>query len=140
MFLRLTLLIVLLFSCVGVMADEKLECGSAVDAADRLSPAADEHCDYTQTGLNGVLHRALAKSSDAGATNIKEGADSNTVLDKPKQNSVHEFSSPQQLQTLKFALLEKVALECPKGFVVEGERYLPTSSKATKLELIYHCL
>ncbi len=143
MLLKLTLVSALLFSCAFVAANEKPECGSAVDAADRLSPDSDKDCDYTKTGLNGVLHRALSKSSDSATTKnqVTEEINSSAVaVDKPKQNTTNEFNSAQQLQSVKLLLLEKVVTECPKGFVVEGEKYVPTSSKVMKLELIYHCL
>ena len=131
------------------------DCPSAADAAEAQNPNAYKDCDYSKTGLNGALHKVFAKSKDDDENNkdssVKEpvkndssGKDvsekSSLLVEKAKLITASEFSSPQQLQTLKFALLEKVALECTKGFVVEGERYLPTSSKATKLELIYHCL
>lgn len=140
---------VLLFftSCAFAKDDD---CPAAVDAAEAQNPNAYKDCDYSKTGLNGALHKAFAKSKesdDSGKeTPIKESANkeiaekSSSPLEKTKLITASEFSSPQQLQSLKFALLEKVALECTKGFVVEGERYLPTSTKATKLELIYHCL
>lgn len=145
MLLKLTLVSVLLLSCAFVMANEKPECGLAVDAADRLSPDSDKDCDYTKTGLNGVLHKALSGKADA-----TENSNDVTVKDSSEKNEPaavgvtrppkSEFSSQQQLQSVKFALLEKIVAECTKGFVVEGEKYLPTSSKAMKLELIYHCL
>ena len=126
------------------------DCPSAVDAAEAQNPNAYKDCDYSKTGLNGALHKAFAKSKESDdsskeapikeSTNKEIAEKSSLPVDKAKLIAASEFSSSQQLQTLKFALLEKVALECTNGFVVEAERYLPTSTKATKLELIYHCL
>jgi hypothetical protein len=126
------------------------DCPSAVEAAEAQNPNAYKDCDYSKTGLNGALHKVFAKSKDSGDGNKENSAEespskniaekSSLPLEKTKLIAANEFSSPQQLQSLKFALLEKVALECTKGFVVEGERYLPASAKTTKLELIYHCL
>jgi hypothetical protein len=146
---------VLIFFTSFAFAKED-DCPSAVDAAEAQNPNAYKDCDYSKTGLNGALHKVFAKSkeSDDGTKEavIKESANkdlkeakdvtekSALPVEKAKLIAVSEFSSPQQLQALKFALLEKTALECTKGFVVEGERYLPAPPKATKLELIYHCL
>ncbi|GGY65639.1 hypothetical protein GCM10011613_06900 [Cellvibrio zantedeschiae] len=157
MFLKLTLIIALCFSCANVFAkDQKEECGPAVDNADQL--AAAKECDYSDTGLNGVLHRTLSGKKKSNATDdvnkdaqinkeqkreteITKVAVEEKIADKKNILKADEFSSPQQLQTAKFTLLETLALECTKGFVVEGERYLPVkNSKALKLELIYHCL
>jgi len=157
MLFKLTLLIAVFFSCAGVIASEQEECGPAVEEADRL--AASRECDYSNTGLNGVLHRAFSgqdKSSanhedkninparepkgDVGPATIT--ARKNQIgVDKLDVQQSDEFASVQQLQTTKFLLLQTLALECPKGFVVEGERYLLIkNSKAIKLELIHHCL
>lgn len=143
MWFKLTFLSSLALVCSLALAEEKAECGSAVDAADRLTPDSDKHCDYTKTGLNGVIHRSLARKKNAGeeiaepiAQDIKE-----KKTDVDKLIAKAEFSSPQQLQLVKFGLLETLTLECTKGFVVEGERYLPIiNSQKMKLELIYHCL
>lgn len=159
MFLKLTLIIALCFSCANVFAkDKQEECGPAVDNADQL--AAAKECDYSDSGLNGVLHRTLSGKKKSSATEDankdaqinkeqKREADASKVVIDENQKVVDkksilkndEFSSPQQLQSVKFALLEKLALECSKGFVVEGERYLPVkNTNALKLELIHHCL
>lgn len=143
--LKLTLLSALLLYGASVIASEKPDCGSAVDAADRLAPASDEGCDYTKTGLNGVLHKALSGKADSAEDSkeviVKDANEKNepAVIGAVRQGK-SEFSSASQLQSLKFVLLEKIALECVKGFVVESERYLPTATKTLKLELIYHCL
>ena len=42
-------------------ADED-ECPAAVDAAEAQNQNLYKNCDYTQTGLNGVLHKAFAMS------------------------------------------------------------------------------
>lgn len=144
MWVKLTVLSSLALVCSLAFAEEKPECGPAVDAADRLASDSDEHCDYTKTGLNGVLHKALSGKKSAGeesaeplAQDVKEKK-MGVVADKLTAKG--EFNSPQQLQVVKFSLLEAAAGQCPKGFVLESERYLPTATKAMKLELIYHCL
>ena len=144
MWFKLTFLSSLVLVCSLAFAEEKPECGPAVDAADRLASDSDEHCDYTKTGLNGVLHKALSGKKSAGeasaeptAQDIKEKKP-DVVVDKLIAKG--EFNSPQHLQAVKFSLLEAAAVKCPKGFVLESEQYTPTATKAMKLELIYHCL
>lgn len=119
------------------------DCEAAVDAASRINPNDDIHCDYSNTGLNGVLHRAFAKKSDStndeAANSSKESSKAAVSADTKVPSVNSEFTSAQQLQNLRYALIQKTAQECAKGFVVEGERYLP-GVKGMTLELIYHCL
>ena len=140
---------VMLFS-TAVFADD--ECEAAVDAANRVNPNENKNCDYSNTGLNGVLHRAFNKKSEVNeddssakavvaekTVEAKESVVSEAAVKSLVQSA--EFSSAQQLQTLRFGLIQQTARECARGFVVEGERYLSVAkSKAMKLELIYHCL
>ena len=131
-------------------ADED-ECPAAVDVAESQNHNLYKNCDYSDKGLNGVLHRALAgkknevsedeKPQETKSTNAQPVEKNQKVAEKSETQKTGEFNSAQQLQLVKFSLLEKLALECTKGFVVEGERYLPIiNSKAMKLEFIYHCL
>lgn len=134
---------VLLFNAGIAYGDD--DCPSAADAAESQNQNAYKHCDYSKTGLNGVLHKAFSSATDETKedknTLSKDVTEKNqSPVDKTQLMSVSEFSSAQQLPSVKFVLLEKLSLECTKGFVVEGERYLPTSNKAMKLELIYRCL
>ncbi|HOY23108.1 MAG TPA: hypothetical protein PK002_08125 [Cellvibrio sp.] len=144
MWFKLTFLSSLALVCSLAFAEEMPECGSAVDAADRLAPDSDKHCDYTKTGLNGVLHKALSgkkntgeESAEPAAQNINE---QRTDIAADKLIAKGEFNSPQQLQTVKFSLLGAAAAKCPKGFVMESEQYVPSATKAMRLELIFHCL
>ena len=144
MWFKLTFLSSLALVCSLAFAEEKPECGPAVDAADRLASDSDEHCDYTKTGLNGVLHKALSGKKNAVEENAEltaqEAKVKKTDITADKLIAKDEFNSPQQLQIVKFSLLEAAAIKCSKGFVLESERYLPTATKAMKLELIYQCL
>jgi len=145
MLLKVSLLSALLLSSAGVMANEKPECGSAVDAADRLSPASDEGCDYTKTGLNGALHKALSGKTDKTdgekAIAVKDANEqSKLAVNTPANIGKGEFSSAQQLSALRFSLLSNAAIECPKGFMLDSERYIPTAKNTIKLEFIYRCL
>jgi hypothetical protein len=122
------------------------ECPSAADAAEAQNPNLYKNCDYSKTGLNGVLHRALTDKPEGAEERKKDDVikasneKAQMVIEKSAQTGNGEFSSAQQLQSVKFSLLERVALECKKGFVVEGEKYLPAENKSLRLELIYHCL
>ena len=144
MWFKLTFLSSLALVGSLAFAEEKPECGLAVDAADRLAPDSDTHCDYTKTGLNGAIHRALAGKKNAAEEKVEPNAqelkDKKTELAKDKLVAKGEFNSQQQLQAVKFSLLEAAAINCPKGFVLESERYLPAPMKALKLELNYQCL
>jgi len=131
-------------------ADEE-ECPAAVDAAEAQNQNLYKNCDYSEKGLNGVLHRAFSGKKNEADEDIKEQGDirngsakpvvEKKVVSKTELLKEGEIASAAQLPMIKFAALEKLALECTNGFVVEGERYLPVkNSKALKLELIYHCL
>lgn len=140
------LLVIALLSFGGFVFAAEDDCPAAADAAEAQNHNLYKNCDYSKSGLNGILHRTLAGKAESGDDVKDESAKAESekkqkLLDKPSALTNGEFSSPQQLQTVKFALLEKTALECSKGFIVEGERYLPViNSKTMKLELIYHCL
>lgn len=144
MWVKLAFISVLTLLCSLALAEEKPECGSAVDAADRLVPDSDKHCDYTKTGLNGVIHKALSGKKNAGEEvaepKVQDVKEKKIEVVADKLTAKGEFNSSQQLQTVKFSLLEVAAGQCAKGFVLESERYLPTATKAMKLELTYQCL
>ena len=144
MWFKLTFLSSLALVCSLAFAEEKPECGLAIDAADRLASDSDEHCDYTKTGLNGVLHKALSGKKNTGEESAERTAqdvkEKKTDVATDKLIAKGEFNSPQQLQIVKFSLLETATVKCPKGFVLESEQYTPTAAKVMKLELIYRCL
>ncbi len=144
MWVKLAFISVLTLLCSLALAEEKPECGSAVDAADRLVPDSDKHCDYTKTGLNGVIHKALSGKKNAGEEvaepKVQDVKEKKIEVVADKLTAKGEFNSSQQLQAVKFSLLEVAAGQCAKGFVLESERYLPTATKAMKLELTYQCL
>ena len=144
MWVKLAFISVLTLLCSLALAEEKPECGSAVDAADRLVPDSDKHCDYTKTGLNGVIHKALSGKKNAGEEaaepKVQDVKEKKIEVVADKLTAKGEFNSSQQLQAVKFSLLEVAAGQCAKGFVLESERYLPAATKAMKLELTYQCL
>ncbi len=144
-----------LFFSLAAVANED-ECEAAVDAASRVNPNEDKNCDYSNTGLNGVLHRAFAKkqTEDGKAVDEKNSAEiSNTVVAPNSSVSGEaaklvssgkvgsaEFASAQELERVRYELIKQAQKACSKGFVVQGERYLPIVSSSMRLELLYYCL
>lgn len=127
-------------------ASDKEDCEAAVDVAGRME---DTKCDYSNTGLNGVLHRAFAKKSEAtdDESNAKRAVKSESKSPVSSSSVSSEavvisgtFSSAAELGVIRFSLIEKAARQCTKGFVVDAERYLPVSSSAMSLEFVYRCL
>ena len=163
---KLILLSVLLLSSLS-FAGEKADSGLAIDEADKIVPDLNSDCDHTNTGLNGVLHRAFANKSSSKDSNtdssVNNQSENKQSKNKPAESSQSaltkdndekkeiskaqtklvvsdEFSSAQELQLLKFNLLAKAAFNCAKGFTLDAERYLSTANKNLKLELVYQCL
>jgi len=136
------LLLNLLFISVAYAEED---CPPAADVAAAQNPNAFKDCDYSNTGLNGVLHRTFKKKEDKADQDITtlKTSESITKEDLPVNNQLLAkgvFNSAQQLQTLRFALIQNAAVECPKGFLLESEKYIPAADKTIKLELLYHCL
>lgn len=144
-----SIFVVLMSVYVSVALAE--ECEPAADAAARMADTSN--CDYTKTGLNGVLHKAFsnnaevsssAKSSEkpaiekAGTEKIDIKRDASAITKEFTQTG--EFNSPAQLQFVSFTLIEKAIHTCSNGFVIENERVLPVSNASMKLELVYRCL
>lgn len=163
--------VIIFCSTVSVFAGElDKDCESAVDAADRVGSDITKECDYSNVGLNGVLHRAIAnkeqavdkkhsdeKSAETSSKNVKTTAN---VADAPptgiplpdaainiatgKKPSLQvvsaEFGTSQQLATARYELIRNASLECAAGFVLDKERYLPIGNKVMRLELTYSCL
>lgn len=143
----LGLFILIITAQMSFAAEE--ECPPAAEMAEAQNQNLYKNCDYSDKGLNGVLHRALGKKKDAVDEDIvqeKKPAAKTTQEKVTKVADVElkkpdEFSSAAQLEVVKFNALEKLSRECTKGFVIEGERYLPgANTNSLKLELVYRCL
>lgn len=135
---------VLLFSLlIANFAYAAEDCPPAVEAAESQNPEAYKDCDYSDKGLNGVLHRAFKKKTD-GVEVVDHPEKAEFVKEEKirgESNLVKgTFSSAQQLQALRFSLIQKASTECSKGFLLESEKYLPQVDNTLKLELFYHCL
>lgn len=144
------LAVILLVLACNCFAEEK-DCPPAAEVAETQNPNAYKDCDYSNTGLNGMLHRSWKKkveeseeqdeiaSSKSKNSSVEPGVKDNSLQTKAIL-AKGVFNSAQQLQTLRFALIQNALAECPKGFLLESEKYLPQADKAMKLELLYHCL
>src|SRR6187402_2590026 len=140
--LKKSLLLVLLVFSQIIYADELPDdCEAAVDAADRLNSDSNKHCDYSKTGLNGVLHKAFANKAAASEQATKAVVAEQTpkvaaaVTSNLPRAIAREFDSAQQLNVLRYELLQLAAKDCAAGFVLVEERYLPVADKRLKLEL-----
>jgi hypothetical protein len=160
--IKYLLLAVILCSSTSLLAAEVDDsCESAVDAADKLGSPINKECDYSNTGLNGVLHRAVVNkekvvidktsnnevSVKASSKNMKTAADivpsdsaTNNVA-KPLVRLISaEFGTVQQLATARYELIRTASQDCPIGFILDKESYLPAKNKLLKLQLTYSCL
>ena len=141
--MKINLLVCGWLCCASLAFAQDDDCPSAVDAAEAQNPNAYKNCDYTKTGLNGILHQALSGKSEQSTASkvvVNKESKSQQMQSPPALVSADDFANPQELSGLKFGLLELAALKCPKGFALEEERYLPTARKGMRLELTYHCL
>lgn len=158
----LLFVVITLCSAASVFAGELNEdCESAVDAADRLGSDVNKECDYSNTGLNGVLHRAVAKKEksvvdkSSNAETIAETSSKNVktiVGSTPSDNATTsavkplfrmisaEFGTAQQLANARYELIRKVSQECTAGFALNKESYLSTENALLKLQITYSCL
>lgn len=149
------MLLVVLACAQSICADELPdECEAAVDAADRLNSDNSKHCDYSKTGLNGVLHKAFANKAAASEQGAKEAqspkvtapeqaakviADTAAPANLPRALA-REFDSAARLNTVRYELLQLASKECAAGFVLLDERYLPSADKRLTFVLNYRCL
>lgn len=139
------LLLSVLMSSYVYAADD---CPPAAEVAETQNPNAYKDCDYSNTGLNGALHRSWKKKMEQSDADEPDKKDAAVKMEQAKEEAIQsknilakgEFNSAQQLQNLRFGLIQKASTDCPKGFLLESEKYLPSADKAMKLELLYHCL
>src|SRR6187402_1652588 len=110
--LKKSLLLVLLVFSQIIYADELPDdCEAAVDAADRLNSDSNKHCDYSKTGLNGVLHKAFANKEAASESSAKVVADISAKTNLP-QLLAREFDSAPQLSAVRYELIQLAAKSC----------------------------
>jgi hypothetical protein len=125
---------------VSSVAFAKDDCPSAADAAEAQNPNLYKDCDYSNTGLTLALKKAFGANKESVDVADKPEVKESLLVDAKMAQVSAEFSTATQLNSLRFTLIAKLAQECPKGFVVDAEKYQPVSVKTLKLELQYHCL
>lgn len=148
------LLAIILSACCAthVYADDT--CESAVDAADSMN-VNQKGCDYTNEGLNGVLHKAFKQGSEgavletsvenpaaatkpaaliAGAQVTKTGAEPKYFL---LQVEVDQWPS---VTLARAQLLPKAMEQCAKGFSIARENYRPLAMGRIALSIEFSCL
>lgn len=149
-------------SCIGLLlgllylvpvayADD--ECGAAVDAADSMN-LNQKDCDYSEKGLNGILHKAFKKGSEGAVleTTAENSADAkpttaNTV--NPARKSMQtknmfslsvEVDQWSSVALARTQLLPKAMEQCANGFSVVRENYQPLAMGRISLGIEFICL
>lgn len=130
------------------------ECEAAVDAADSMN-LNQKDCDYTDEGLNGVLHKAFKKGSEGA---VLETAAENPVDEKMPATGGAQNLPRNSIQTKKVLslsvevdqwssvvlartqLLPKAMEQCANGFSVEREHYRPLAMGRISLSIEFICL
>lgn len=152
---RVKYVIYMLLLACSAFTYAETECGAAVDAADSMNVNQKE-CDYTDEGLNGVLHRAFKKGSEGA---VLETGTKNSTDDKKlatdiaaaqvnksplRTAAVFSFSAEaDQWSSVTLAraqLLPKAMERCNKGFSIRSENYRPLAMGRIALTLEFSCL
>lgn len=144
-----------LLACCNIyaFAEPESECGAAVDAADSMN-MNQKDCDYTDEGLNGVLHKAFNKGNEGAVLETAAGNSANTT----KQAAViagaqanQTFTEPTYLSLqvevdqwsgvalARTQLLPKAMEQCAKGFSVVRENYRPLAMGRIALSIEFSC-
>jgi hypothetical protein len=147
------ILAVIISACCAVQAHADGNCESAVDAADAMN-VNQKGCDYTDEGLNGVLHKAFKQGSEgavletsveapANATkqvSVIAGTQANKNVEEPKylllQVEVDQWPS---VALARAQLLPKAMEQCPKGFSIVRENYRPLAMGRIALSIEFSC-
>ena len=151
--MKLILVLTLSVFCAAqVYAGEN--CESAVDAADSMN-VNQKDCDYTDEGLNGVLHKAFKQGSEGA---VLETAAENSVGDKKKvmtAAATQAKTDPAKIKSfllsaevnqwpdaalVRIQLLSKAMDKCTKGFSVENEQYRPLGAGKIAMGIEFRCL
>lgn len=133
------ILAVIISACCATQVYADDDCENAVDAADSMN-VNQQDCDYTDKGLNGVLHKAFKQGSEGAV--LETGAENNAEIKKAvagsatgavnkTESAIQSFSLSIEVEqwsgvTLARAqLLPKAMEKCVKGFSIERENYRP---------------
>jgi hypothetical protein len=147
-------LAVIISACCATQSYADDACENAVDAADSMNVNQQE-CDYTDEGLNGVLHKAFKKGSEGA---VLETAAENSLDEKmpatggaknlPRKSiqakkmfslsvEVDQWSSVMLART---QMLPKAMEQCANGFSVVRENYRPLAMGRISLGIEFICL
>ncbi len=123
--------------CAVNMAFAEENCEAAVDAADAMN-VNQKPCDYSDEGLNGVLHKAFANNSAKNSETIAEAsvssAGSPTFLLRAQADQWVNVG-PAKMQLLPQALAQ-----CENGFRIVAEEYRPLKMGKIEITLQGVCL
>ncbi len=151
------ILAIIISVCCTMQAYADDTCESAVDAADSMN-VNQKGCDYTNEGLNGVLHKAFKQGSEgavletSGANSVNAtatataaavaGAQVNkAVAAAPKYLSLQvEVDQWPNVALARTQLLPKAMEQCAKGFSVVRENYRPLAMGRIALSIEFNCL
>ena len=157
--------VVPIFACAflistAVYAQDIKNCeAAAVDAAASMNMNQAD-CDYSNKGLNGVLHKAF-KRGEEGAT-LETNTDANTNKDLANKNNIQQSSEKLEKNksekinaksfllnteatkwvdtfTVRIQLLSNAMEKCGKGFTVLEETYRPLASGSLGLTMRFEC-
>lgn len=123
--------------CMINIATAQEDCVAAVDAADAMN-VNQKPCDYSNKGLNGVLHRALANQSPANEETV---VDANVAAAHATPASFLLRAHTDQwanTQLAKTQLLPQALAQCENGFRIIAEEYRPL--KMGKIEISLQCV
>lgn len=151
--MKLILALIISACCATqVYADDT--CENAVDAADSMN-VNQKDCDYTDEGLNGVLHKAFKKGSEGAV--LETAAENSVDTKKTVTGSVTAAASKTIATTTSFLLsveveqwsgvtlartqlLPKAMEKCVNGFSITSENYRPLTMGRIALSIEGSCL
>ena len=130
----------------GASSSQSPECAPAVDRAESLNVQTMADCDYSETGLNGYLHKALADKSDAkdldasGVESPGVAVGTATQIQSGEKFLQLDIKTWSGLPQGRNELLSRGLRLCSKGFSIARESYLPVASGDIRLILQIVCL
>ncbi|WP_331350783.1 hypothetical protein [Cellvibrio sp. UBA7671] len=148
------LLTVIISACCATQSYADDTCENAVDAADSMN-VNQQNCDYTDEGLNGVLHKAFKKGSEGAVleTAIENSADEkipatggaknlpgNSLQAKKVFSLSVEVDQWSSVALARTQLLPKAMERCANGFSVIRENYRPLAMGRISLVIEFVCL